>query len=631
MGSRWSSRIWRAAPRWIWILGAVVLLAGTVRFCVATRADGKSPEIKIGTDARYHWAFLTSIWLDGDLDFTNQYANPESGNYYEYGKTPTGRLANPFPIGPAVMWTPFFAVAHLTAQVVGPEHADDGTSMLHQRITLYGSLVYAFLAMVLTYALVRRRYPHGPAALAALAALLCGPILQYVINAPGYAHAPSACCVAALWWAWDRGRGQPRSRLAWVGLGALIGLAMMVRAQNLVFALPVVGEAVIVLLRAWRASPRQALTAAAGPALGALVALVVFSPQMLAWHTLYGHWLGVPQGEGYMRWSEPLWAETLFSSRNGLFPYAPVWALGMLGLCVAAWRKDRPLVIWLLVTFAITAYLNGASSDWSGGGSFGGRRYDGMLVPVALGLAAAADGLLRVIERRPRLAGGVALLLVLAVFGTCNVMMTEDYRRGRLPPSASKDTLALYDRVAMRAARSLWQAVGNPLSWPGAWMFAWRTGAPVSSYDAVVGTFVLTDFSVEQYRKRSDKKTDELRFADDARAPFLVRGFGAVREEAGVTQKVRVAGAEARVLVPINHAGGATLELVGHGAGTATTVRVLWNDREVARGAVPAQGKFSVPFTLGAEQIERGINLVDLVLEPAGQVAYQTLRLRETP
>jgi len=126
-------------------------------------------------------------------------------------------------------------------------------------------------------------------------------------------------------------------------LGALIGLAMLIRPQNLAYAAPVVVEAASRILRAGRLGPRAMLRAAAAPLLGALVALVVFSPQMVVWKILYGVWLGVPQGPTYMRWAHPLWAETLFSSRNGLAPYAPLWAIGLLGLVPAA-RKDRGLV-----------------------------------------------------------------------------------------------------------------------------------------------------------------------------------------------------------------------------------------------------------------------------------------------
>src|SRR5262249_51400645 len=158
--------------------------------------DG-TPGARIGVDGRYHWAYLTSLVLDRDLDFTNQYNDPESGNYYRYGRTPTGRLANPFPIGPAIAWMPFFLVAHAVAEIAGVPHADAGTTYVHQLITLYSSFLYAFAAIILAYDMARRRFGPGPSLAGALAAALCGPIFHYAVNQPYYAHAPSAFFAAA--------------------------------------------------------------------------------------------------------------------------------------------------------------------------------------------------------------------------------------------------------------------------------------------------------------------------------------------------------------------------------------------------------------------------------------------------
>ena len=639
---RLRDRLAGAAPRWVLVGFALIFLVGSVRFCTEAR-DDQTPVVRIGVDGRYHWAFLTSLVLDGDLDFTNQYADPESGNYYEYRATHTGRLANPFPIGPALLWAPFFIVAHGVALVGDPPHAPSGNSHLHQLITLYGSFLYAFAAMLLAYAMARRRFGPGPAFAGAFAALACGPLLHYTLHQPHYAHAPSAFAVTLLLYVWDAGRGQ-RTPRGWLALGALIGLAMLVRAQNLVFAAPVVVEAATAAIAAavGRAgtADRSALALAlalaralAWPLAGALVALIVFTPQLLAWQTLYGSYIAIPQGAGYMRWADSLWADTLFSSRNGLFPYAPVWAAGALGLALVV-RRDRALGLALLGTFALGAYLNGASSDWSGGGAFGGRRYDGLVAHVTLGLGALVAALLHAAERRPRaLAGG--LLAVLLVLGAwTNLLLATDFRRAQLAPGP-RDLYPAYEGAARRIARKLLWPGGNPLSLPAALAFAWRTGAPIARYEVVVGEVFLTDFRVEQFRKPADEKRDALRFAAPEHEKFLVSGFGGVvRTEARASARpARAArGPRARLLVPLNHAGGVAASLEGTGVG-ASRLRVLWNGREVAASTVAAGARFAVSFTLAPDAITRGVNVVDLIHDgvPAGAEAarYERLALEE--
>lgn len=623
-------------PGWVVAVLAAIFLAGSVRHFTAKRGRGGGPEVRIGADGRYHWAYLTSMVLDRDLDLANQYANPRSGNYYEYTVTSTGRYANPFPIGAAILWAPFFVVAYGISRLAEPPaESADGNSYLTQTLTLYSSLLMSFAGALLAYAMARRRYGPGAALGGAVAALLGGPLLQYVANQPSYAHAPSsfACALLLYVWAERRGPGGERSLRGWLGLGALVGLAMLVRAQNLVFAAPVVGEAAATLARAARRQgATAALRAAAAPLAGAVVAVLVFSPQMIAWKTIYGSWIAVPQGPGYMRWSEPLWSETLFSSRNGLFPYAPLWALGILGLALVTRREPR-LGAALGVTFALCAYVNGAAGDWSGGGAYGGRRFDGLYVHVTLGFAAIARAFVEAVARRPHVAGGLAVAGVLVFGVTCNYLMVEDFRRHRVNPQAPRDMLAYYLRVAERVGKAIGRA-GNPLSWPGAWAFALRTGASPARYDEVVGAFFLTDFELEAYRKPMDRRHDVLRLADAAHAKFLVRGFGEPQLLAdGSTRQGRVAfGGRARLLLPFNHAGGVGLRLVGT-ALRSTTIRVFWNGKEAAVRALTGGAAIDLSFEISADQVERGVNVVDLVHENVpvseGAALYERIEMVE--
>lgn len=68
----------------------------------------------VGSDGTFYYAYLPTIWLDGDLDFTNQYRyliGP--GREAIAGFTPRGLPVNAYPVGPALLWSPFFLAAHL--------------------------------------------------------------------------------------------------------------------------------------------------------------------------------------------------------------------------------------------------------------------------------------------------------------------------------------------------------------------------------------------------------------------------------------------------------------------------------------------------------------------------------------
>ena len=60
--------------------------------------------------------------------------------------------------------------------------------------------------------------------------------------------------------------------------------------------------------------------------------LVAFSPQMAVWYVLYGQPFTVPQGPSFMQWASPHHVAVLFSDNHGLFSWAPLLLLSLVGL-----------------------------------------------------------------------------------------------------------------------------------------------------------------------------------------------------------------------------------------------------------------------------------------------------------
>jgi hypothetical protein len=111
------------------------------------------------------------------------------------------------------------------------------------------------------------------------------------------------------------------------------------------------------------------------------------TPQLVAWNTIFGTPLTVPQGGGYITPGVPVYGQFLFSPLHGLLPWTPAYFAGMLGLALL-WRR-RPW-LGLCLTLAFFAYLsyNAALSNWHGSGAFGLRRLTVLAPWCALGLAA---------------------------------------------------------------------------------------------------------------------------------------------------------------------------------------------------------------------------------------------------
>jgi len=391
------------------------LLGIVLTICLLVGEDSwKRPVTEPSADASYYYVYLPSM-LDGDLDFTNEYHVTK--NFYRWGKTPIGRPANPFGIGPAIFQLPAFAIGHGVAKLTGDR--DDGFSSAETTLVLWTAIPCTLGALLLAYRLARRRFGATPAFLGALLAAAAGPVLYYTIRQPGYAHPYATLFATWLIERWDASYGdRPRTLRVWIVLGALAGAATLARPQLVVWAL-VLPIAVVDDLRKRGDVPWQRLLARW--AAGAAACVIVFAPQLIAWKSVYGSWYVVPQGDGFMRWDDPAWSETLFSSRNGLFPWSPLYAPMALGVIVLA-RASVRLPLTLLLGLLAQAEINGAAWDWWAGGSYGGRRFDSTYVVFAIGGAALlaiagralARGTARVAKLRCRIAAVFAGLAVSA-------------------------------------------------------------------------------------------------------------------------------------------------------------------------------------------------------------------------
>lgn len=114
--------------------------------------------------------------------------------------------------------------------------------------------------------------------------------------------------------------------------------------------------------------------------------IVAFFPQMIVWKIVYGKWLTIPQGGGFMHLSSPHLFDVLFSTKCGLFTWTPIIFLAFLGLYFL-YKKEKTLTKYLIVGLLLQLYINGAAEDWWGGFSFGQRRLVDCSIIFVLGLS----------------------------------------------------------------------------------------------------------------------------------------------------------------------------------------------------------------------------------------------------
>lgn len=572
----------------------MLLVVCTVAFAIGRGEDGEALALPHG-DGTYYYVYLPSLWLDGDVDFDNQYA--VTGDPWQQRRTPTDRAGNVFGIGPALYASPLFLTGHIVSRTTGGRGDGFGTAAIW--LTGFASVLASIAALWFAYRLLLRRLGDDRRALAAtVLAFAGGPVLFYAVRQPHMAHPFATLFAAWLIDAWDESYDRERTLRTWIKLGVLLGCAVLARPQLATWSLCLVVAGIADLRQGIRFAPRIAA--------GAAAAFVCVLPQLITWKINYGSFAVVPQGDAFMRWDAPAWSETLFSSRNGLLPWSPLFAIALVGLIAAVRRMPR-LGAVLLAGIAAQAVVNGAAWDWWAGGSFGARRFDSTYIAFAFGLGFV------LVASRWRAVTAWACAIACGWLAVGNVVMTAQttpHSMRQKGGEAAADVIA--DKLGV---------FGIPIGWlssltnlPARAVFAIRHDTSLAAYDNVVGVHWLA----ETYPELSTKvpRTTARRMVADI--PVVFRdGFVA-------TSDVLASGA-GRVLIGLNRRREVHVELAAS-CGEAGTLVLAWNGSEVARGAM---GPDERAIAFDVARPERGVN--ELSLRGPARCRIVWIELRTEP
>jgi hypothetical protein len=330
----------------------------------------------------------------------------------------------------------------------------------------------------------------------------------------------------------------------------------------------------------------------------------------------------IPQGPEFLRWTEPAWHEVLFSARNGLLPWAPLYAVAALGL-LAALRRHLRTAGGLLVGVALQTWTNGAVWDWWAGVSFGGRRFDSCFVAFAFGL-----GFVLV---RPTWQGGARLhrRIVRAAAVVVVGLFVGLLCWGNLTYAAKMDCTRVRGHHRGPAARILRQEIGGPRGRVVAWaselanlparaVFAWIHGARLDAYDQVVGKHLLNErYPWPPHRRRGGRVTT-MRLHRPT-APHLI-GFA----RGPLARSVRLRRTGARILFGLNLTGPVQITVHASAPGTdPVEVGLRVNGRYLAREKVGPGGR---RITGRVARPARGTNTLDVIAPDGAVLRYVRFR-----
>lgn len=351
----------------------------------------------IVSDARWYYAYLPSVIIDGDLDFTNQIREHWDIEYDPSlleDRTPRGVVRNQFPIGLAVTLVPSFVGAHVLSRVTyfatgSACIAPDGYSLVYQLFCVITVMALGLGSMMMTDALLVRHFSLEPRAIAAaiLVYWIGTHYLYYYFREPLMAHVVSTFWVTTVMYVSLAMTSVPR----WWHVPLLITavtMAIICRPTN-VFVFPVLVYVIIACAR------RRGLNEVLDRWPLAILGLVPLFAQLFVWWALAGTGFGPSFFDARFDLTRPMLLHTLLSSNHGLFFWSPllvlavwggVWYAREGGHRRAAGHRD-PFWTSLLACAAILWYLNSARPDWWFGHAFGGRAFLELSFVFMAGLA----------------------------------------------------------------------------------------------------------------------------------------------------------------------------------------------------------------------------------------------------
>ncbi|MDI6892699.1 MAG: hypothetical protein QMD08_06945 [Actinomycetota bacterium] len=359
---------------------------------------------RIQGDGRGYYAYIRSLAIDHDLDFTNEFSvytdDPRALPNVEV-KTVTGYVQNPWSVGPAILWIPFFYAAHLGTYILnllGFSIPMDGYSLLYTLAASLGSVFYAFVGILLIYDLCRSYFNFSKFAslLATISVWLASSLTMYMYREPTLSHTFAFFAVSLFLYLFFFMK-EGRTTFQWVVLGAVAGVMILVRWQTVAFlALPLFHSVQEGRYLMKRYNFKQ-IKGLVYQWLGFLVAIFAFFlPQAAAWKIIYGSYFLVPQdvllpqGEAFMDWTCPHFLKVLFSPCHGLFTWTPVLLFALPGFFYL-YKREKAITLSLLVAIILQVYINGCSKDWYGGACFGSRKLIEVLPVFILSLACWVD------------------------------------------------------------------------------------------------------------------------------------------------------------------------------------------------------------------------------------------------
>ena len=427
-------------------------------------------------DGLGYYTPLRSLIFDGNFRIADEYEYlASSASKFGGGLRVTSTIPeySKYTMGMGLVLAPFYLLGHLFTLILNTLVVNvetNGLSWSYELFYCLGSIFLGISGLILAYQTARIFFSSFASSLAAIGVWFASPLTFYLILEVSMSHAVSQFFISLFLYLCIRTPWFKRQKYQ-ILIGIALGLAVLVRPQNLLFAsVPILMGLGITLGQINDLKPlikdedTQKISAKNRDKssqkfylcweqikryltnliwIGGFTLLMLVT-QIFVFISQYGSlgelpYLkeGVEQGYGgSFNWAQPEIFKVLFSGFHGLFTWHPLLLLGVIGLIISQ-NPSKPLRWILLVAFFLQVYFVASWWAWWQGASFGGRMFCNSSFIFILGLAALW-------ERFKGKAWRVASVAITVFFILWNALLVMQYESAMIPPEEPISVAELY-------------------------------------------------------------------------------------------------------------------------------------------------------------------------------------------
>ncbi len=325
-----------------------------------------------------YYFYLHLSFINKDLTFTNadfirqiinEY-NLSSSMYQFFVVEETGNWVIRYPCGMALLYSPFFLLGHIGANVF--DFKQDAISLPYQYAMSICSLFYSVLGIWYLRKVLKLFFSDNVTAITMIVVVCFTNAIAYLSNTITPHNLLFAINICFVHYAikWCENATFKNS----ITIGFLLGLTTLSRHTELIIILLPIFYNVYdkkSLIEKWKfvkANKYKLLVSI-------ISFVIVFIPQIYYWKTVTGHFLF----DGYsnnpaegLDLLSPYTFNYLFSFRKGWFVYTPIMLFAMFGLLVV-YKQNKKIFLPLFLYSFFTIYVLSSWTNWWYTNSFGQR------------------------------------------------------------------------------------------------------------------------------------------------------------------------------------------------------------------------------------------------------------------